>query len=125
MSYQPQIFLHEHLEVDFDCRLAHARNDTRFRAPHQHRRPRTPPPPPPAPPGSLDLAGHDDRGDPDRPPSLLLAPLLESLPDLSPTMTTAAEGDPPFSLLLRLLDLPDLLQAEAGAYFTSPLFRST
>jgi len=39
-------------------------------------------------------------------------------------MTTAAEGDPPFSLLLRLLDLPDLLQAEAGA-FTRPAFRST
>jgi hypothetical protein len=32
-------------------------------------------------------------------------------------MTTAVdEGDPPFSLLLRLLDMPDLLRAEAGAY---------
>jgi len=32
-------------------------------------------------------------------------------------MTTAAEGDPPFSLLLRLLDLPDgFFKAEAGAY---------
>jgi hypothetical protein len=30
-------------------------------------------------------------------------------------MATAAEGDPPFPLLLRLLDLPDLLQPEARA----------
>jgi hypothetical protein len=44
---------------------------------------------------------------------------------ISPDMTTAAGGgDPPFSLLLRLLDLPDLLRAEAGA-FTRPLFRSS
>jgi hypothetical protein len=60
-----------------------------------------------------------EEGDPDFPPSLLLAPLLESLTDLSPAMTTAAEGDPPFSLLLRLLDLPDLLQAARGRGFHS------
>jgi hypothetical protein len=53
--------------------------------------------------------------------SLVLAPLLESLPELSLGMTTAPAGDPPFSVLLRLLDLPDLLQAEAGAYSTRPL----
>jgi len=53
-------------------------------------------------------------GDHDLPRSLLLAPLLESLPDISLGMTTAAEGDAPLSLLLRLLDLPDLLRAEAG-----------
>ena len=58
--------------------------------------------------------------------SLVLAPLLESLPELSLGMATtaAAAGDPPLSVLLRLLDLPDLLQAEAGAY-TRPGFGST
>ena len=47
--------------------------------------------------------------------TLLLTPLHKSLPELSLGMAGAAGGDPPFSLLLRLLDLPDLLQAEAGA----------
>jgi len=61
-------------------------------------------------------------GDPDPPSSLLLAPLLEALPELSLGMATAAEDDPPFSLLLMLIDLPDLLPAEAGAY-TRPVFR--
>jgi hypothetical protein len=38
---------------------------------------------------------------------------------------TAAEVEPPFQLLLRLLDLPDgFFEAEAGAY-TRPVFRST
>jgi hypothetical protein len=50
----------------------------------------------------------------------LLHPLLGSLsslmaPYISLDMTTAANGDPPLSLLLRLLDLPNLLWAEAGA----------
>jgi hypothetical protein len=36
-------------------------------------------------------------------------------PYISLDMTTAANGDPPLSLLLRLLDLPNLLWAEAGA----------
>jgi hypothetical protein len=39
-------------------------------------------------------------------------------------MSTAADGDPSLSLLLRLLDLPDLFLAEAGA-FARPVFRST
>jgi hypothetical protein len=40
-------------------------------------------------------------------------------------MTTAVEGDPPYSLLLRLLELPDgFFEAEAGAY-TRPIFIST
>jgi hypothetical protein len=60
-------------------------------------------------------------GDPPHPPSSLLAPLL----DLSLGTATAAEGDPPFSLLLRLLDLPLLLQAEAGAFSLCPHVRLT
>jgi hypothetical protein len=40
-------------------------------------------------------------------------------------MTSAADGDPPFSLLMRLLNLPDgFFEAEAGPY-TRPVFRST
>jgi hypothetical protein len=60
-------------------------------------------------------------GDPELPSPLLLAPLLDALPELSLGMTIAVESNPPVSLLLRLLDLPDLLQAEAGGFHSTSL----